>query len=83
MTVEDELLTLDALVKEKQDELNNIKRSRDQFQSEAKACQARRDSFRKASQDLMRKVTDAKRERDRYNAAVREAKAQIRALRKP
>ena len=75
MSVADEILTLDKILKEKNAELNSHKKSRDKFQDSARDSQVKRDNFRKMAQDLMKVNSDLKKERTRYNDLTREAKS--------
>ena len=75
MSVSDDILTLDRILKEKNAELNRYKRSRDKFQEDARNSQIKRDNFRRMAQDLMKVNSDLKKERNRYNELTREAKS--------
>ncbi len=75
MSIADEILTLDKILKEKNAELNSHKKSRDKFHDSARDSQVKRDNFRRMAQDLMKVNSELKKERNRYNELTREAKS--------
>ena len=81
MSVSDDILTLDRILKEKNAELNRYKKSRDKFQDDAHNSQIKRDNFRRMAQDLMKVNSELKKERNKYNELTREAKSRREDIR--
>ncbi|MBE6517193.1 MAG: hypothetical protein E7Z67_03285 [Thermoplasmata archaeon] len=75
MSISDEILTLDKILKEKNAELNGHRKSRDKFHDNARDSQVKRDNFRKMAQDLMKVNSELKKQRNTYNELTREAKS--------
>lgn len=74
MTISEDIATLDELVKAKKAELNNHKKARDKHHDDMHKCQMRRDNYRENATALMRKLSQLKTERSKYNELTREAK---------
>ena len=78
--IADDIATLDELVKDKRAELNNHKKARDRYQEDMHKCQMRRNLYRDNASSLMRKISELKTERSRYNQLTQEAKANREAV---
>lgn len=74
--IDEDIRTLDNILKEKNSELNAHKKSRDKFQESARNSQIKRDNFRNMSRDLMKTNSELRKERDRYNELTRQAKSE-------
>ena len=80
MTIDEEVKTLNELLKEKNAELNNHKKKRDNYQEQARTQQMKRDNYKELSRKHMSKINELKTERDYFNQLTREAKAQRESL---
>ena len=80
MTIADDIATLDELMKDKRAEMNNHAKARDKFQDDMHKCQMRRNNHRKMVQDAMKRISELKEERSRYNQLTQEAKASREAV---
>lgn len=75
MSISDDILTLDRILKEKNAELNSHKKSRDRFHDSARDSLVKRDNYRNLAHTLIKENSELKKERNRYNDLVREAKS--------
>lgn len=80
MTIDEELKTLNELLKSKNAELNNHKKKRDHYQEQARTQQMKRDSYKELSRKHMSRINELREERDAFNKLTREAKAEREAL---
>ena len=74
MSIADDIATLDELVKDKRAEMNNHAKARDKYHDDMHKCQMRRNNYRDNAQALMRRISELKAERTRYNELTQEAK---------
>ena len=58
MTIDEELKTLNELLKEKNAELNNHKKKRDNYQEQARTQQMKRDNYKELSRKHMSKINE-------------------------